>query len=118
MLSVLFLLLAPAAQAADLFCVAPFDETSRYEVTASLDADKSLMHFAYRAEDIDLETELEIKERAFAPKRSLRFVAENENMRIAGDSAFSQENYLGTLTVYFSLENVEPVEVEMICRIQ
>lgn len=112
---VLFLLAAAPAQAAEYFCVAPFDETSRYELQGKVG--EKTAHFAYRANDIDLDTDLAVIEVSFDPGRGFRLQAENENMRLKAGTLWENGQYAGEIQVSFSLDDVEPVGLDLHCQV-
>jgi len=108
-------------RAGELNCRAPFDDSSYYHLTASLDEDARILggvDFAYFTNDgFELHAEMEPVEQRVEPEKSLFLKARGDFMSIEAEAELSPEGtkYEGALKVSFSLDGAPDLEVLMSC---
>ena len=105
------------AQKGELRCVASFDETSRYELSAALTNRQAPTYtLNYHTDDgLDLSTELTPSAQTILPGESIAFEATNGDMTVKAELAYEQTAYRGWLQLAFALDEAEPLELELSC---
>lgn len=103
-----------AGSAAELFCAAPFDEGSRYELR--LAGENSPAALRYLTDDgLDLAAEMTVT--SFRDDgKELALEAANESMGIRLLAGGEGERLAGTLFVSFSLDHADTLELRAECR--
>lgn len=110
-------------QAGELKCRAPFDDSSYYHFTASLDERSRIdgkINFAYFTNDgFELHAEMEPVEQRIEPGKSFFLKARGDSMSIEAGADLSPEGtkYEGALKVSFSLDGTPGLEVWMSCEL-
>lgn len=111
---VLTFLFSLSASAAEVLCVAPFDEGSRYELRFS--GENSPAALRYLTDDgLDLRAEMKVK--SFRDDgNELAFEAANESMGVRLEAKGEGRSAKGILAVSFSLDEAEALELAAECR--
>lgn len=116
----LFLLFAVMAQA-ELKCLAPFDDSSYYQLVAKLDKNLKIvgnLEFAYVTNDgLDLVAKMKTVEEEILPGKSIRYAGKSGGMSVKAGADFwpAEKNYQGAMQVQFSLDGAPPVDAVMTC---
>jgi|GEM_PF-6105237 len=124
LLALIFLpLAAHATTAQSLSCQADFDESSYYLVEASFKGEtvQGPVSLRYVTEDgLDLQQDLASKGFQYHPGEVLKLKAANDNMSLAldGVEVVPGMGVVARLTLSFSLEHAEPLELSANCSIK
>jgi hypothetical protein len=116
----LCLLVATPAYSATLHCRSDYDDSSHYEITASL-GKRGTVGLRYVTEDgVDLHSDLSAKKQEVSLGHSIRLEAENATMGLRLDTVFDSGSlsYKGTAQLRFSLEHAEPVDLAADCFVR
>ncbi|MGE3262370.1 MAG: hypothetical protein AB7K68_11370 [Bacteriovoracia bacterium] len=118
----LFLLFAVMAQAAELKCLAPFDDSSYYQLLGKVEKNQIVgnLEFAYVTSDgLDLVAKMKTVEEEILPGKSIRYAGKSGGMSIKAGADYwaPDKNYQGALKVQFSFDGALPVDAVMTCEI-
>ena len=111
------------ALAGDLHCRADFDESSHYELGATVNGKgvEGKVAFRYLASDgVDLSSELQPKTAEMEAGKSVALSAASDSMSANLSAPFvaATQDYRGSLEVSFDLDNTSPVMVDAICTLR
>ncbi len=106
---------AMVAQAAEMKCKAPFDDSSYYQLVAQITDSRIVgnVAFSYVTTDgLDLRAKLKPSEQKIVPGKSFFFVGSDGNMSVkAGADYWAEDkNYQGAIEVSFAFDGTPPVE--------
>jgi hypothetical protein len=116
----LTLLLSTFAQAAEMKCVAPFDDSSYYQLVAQIKNShiEGTVGFSYVTTDgLDLRAKLKPSQQEVIPGKKFFFVGSDGNMEVKAGADFVTEdkNYQGAIEVSFNYDGTPPVATAMSC---